>query len=81
MDAFKSGTTVRQIMPKPISGVVTERRLNDTDQDNPFMEHHVEFKDADGNMSARWFKTSEIEAVAGTKQTNVFKPATSGATA
>lgn len=59
--AIKTGSTVRQIVPAPIVGTVTERRFNDSaDQ----MEYLVESPDTDGDGSpqTRWFLESQIEA-------------------
>ncbi len=43
---IKTGATVRQIQPAPITGVVIERRFNDSHDQ---MEYHVESGDADGD--------------------------------
>ena len=54
---FKKGSQVRQVVPV-ITGTVTETKF---DEDKDELTYHVEFKDADGNDSARWFTESEIE--------------------
>lgn len=62
--AIKTGANVRQIMPKPIEGVVIERRFNDSHDE---MEYHVESADADGDGAPdrHWFLESQIEAAGG----------------
>lgn len=57
---IKTGATVRQIQPAPITGVVIERRFNDSHDQ---MEYHVESADADGDGTPdrHWFLESQIE--------------------
>lgn len=60
---IKTGATVRQIQPVPISGKVIERRFNDSHDQ---MEYHVESPaDADGDGAAdrHWFLESQIAAI------------------
>lgn len=56
---IKNGAPVRQIV-KPIEGVVTERRFNDSHDQ---MEYLVESPDTDGDGTpqTRWFLESQIE--------------------
>jgi hypothetical protein len=58
---IKTGATVRQIQPAPITGVVIERRFNDSHDQ---MEYHVESGDADGDGAPdrHWFLESQIAA-------------------
>ena len=59
---IKNGAAVRQIMPKPIEGVVIDRKFNDSEDQ---MEYHIESPDADGDgaKDRRWFLESKIETV------------------
>jgi hypothetical protein len=59
---FKRGMTVRQIMPAPIVGIVTEIGICPNEGDRLFK---VVWPDAngDGIEESRFFKESEIEAV------------------
>jgi hypothetical protein len=61
---IKTGATVRQIQPAPITGQVIERRLNDS-QDQ--LEYHVESPDSDGDgqPQRRWFLERDIEQLPG----------------
>jgi len=55
---FKVGASVRQVMPKPMQGTVTELVISGDD-----VVFKVEETDADGDHRARFFKEDEIEAV------------------
>lgn len=57
------GAKVRQIVPV-IEGEVTERRFDDSEGGHGEMEFHVEYVDATGEPSARWFKESDLEVTA-----------------
>lgn len=61
---IKTGAIVRQIQPAPITGVVIERRFNDSHDQ---MEYHVESADADGDgaLDRRWFLESQITEATG----------------
>lgn len=58
--AIVKGAPVRQIVEKPIEGVVVERRFNDSHDQ---MEYLVESPDTDGDgvPQTRWFLESQIE--------------------
>lgn len=53
------GAKVRQVVPV-IEGVVTMRQF---DESHSCMMYHVEFTDAAGNASARWFLEADIKVV------------------
>lgn len=57
---FKAGDSVRQIMPAPIRGVVTDIRICPREGDRLFK---VEWPDEDGDgvAESRFFKEDEIE--------------------
>jgi len=55
---FKVGAVVRQVMPAPIEGTVTEAQVSDDE-----VIYHVESIDAEGNRTARFFSEAQIEAV------------------
>lgn len=59
---IKTGAAVRQVHSSPITGVVIERRFNDSYDE---MEYHVESADADGDGSPdrHWFLASQIAEV------------------
>lgn len=53
------GSAVKQVVPV-ITGTVTAVTYND---DDGVFEYRVDYTDAEGNPSQRWFKESEIEVV------------------
>lgn len=57
----KIGAPVRQILPAPIVGAVTERKFSESHDQ---MEYLVESPDSDGDGApqTRWFLESQIEA-------------------
>lgn len=62
MAEIRKGSTVRQIMPAPIVGVVEKYEV---DQETGQVQVLVVSPDADGdgNDEARYFKLSEVELV------------------
>lgn len=60
----KKGDTVRQIMPKPVEGTVTEYNVC---QNTGVVSVKVEWPDADGDghPESRYFTLAEIEVVDG----------------
>jgi hypothetical protein len=60
--AIKKGDTVRQIVPAPIQGVVTEKRFL---EDGDTFQYCVEYPDTDGDgqPQTRWFNETEIQGV------------------
>lgn len=58
---IKTGAVVRQILPAPITGVVVERKFNESHEQ---MEYLVESPDSDGDGAPQthWFLESQIEA-------------------
>jgi hypothetical protein len=55
---FKIGAAVRQVMPKPMEGMVTKVEISGDD-----VIFKVESTDANGDHRARFFKEDEIEVV------------------
>lgn len=54
---FKKGDPVRQLVPV-IEGTIVEQNITDDE-----VAYKVEWTDAAGDTSSRWFKESELEAV------------------
>lgn len=57
--AFAKGTSVRQIMPAPVEGVVTGFMM---DNETGEVLHCVEWTDGEGETHSRFFKQVELTA-------------------
>ena len=64
MAQIKKGDTVRQIMPAPVVGVVTEYNIC---QEHGTVQVKVEWPDTDGDgiPQSRFFKADEVEVING----------------
>jgi hypothetical protein len=60
MATIPKGTLVRQVLPAPVIGHVTEFTV---DQETGEVVSKVEWTDDDGASCARFFKQEEIEAI------------------
>lgn len=58
--AIKTGDAVRQILPAPITGVVTKKEF---DEASDSFNYLVESTDSDGVQHTRWFSGTQIEGV------------------
>lgn len=57
---FTKGTKVEQVMPAPITGVVTGYAV---DQETGEVDVRVEWQDEDGSTHAKHFKEAQLKAV------------------